>query len=156
MNLLQGPVGHSLPPPTEAGPGFQSGNKFDIDMCVLAAQGKTGAGGRGEGEGVNKLVADLLTLPVATTVRRAKTKQKAENGERKQKTKQQRKQLKSYVKKVGKCKHCLVACQQSLKVTMHATLPQSLLLPLLLTEAAQEAQGARAQFLAAAAHFNNY
>lgn len=36
-----------------------------------------------EGGGVNKLVADLFTLPVATTVRRAKTKQKAENGERK-------------------------------------------------------------------------
>lgn len=85
MNLLQGPVGHSLPPPTEAGPGFQSGNKFDIDMCVLAAQG---SGGRccQRGGGVNKLVADLFTLPVATTVRRAKTKQKAENGERKQKT----------------------------------------------------------------------
>lgn len=84
MNLLQGPVGHSLPPPTEAGPGFQSGNKFDIDMCVLAAQG---SGGRWQrGGGVNKLVADLFTLPVATTVRRAKTKQKAENGERKQKT----------------------------------------------------------------------
>lgn len=39
-------------------------------------------------EGVNKLVADLFTLPVAT-VRRAKTKQKkekTENRERKQKT----------------------------------------------------------------------
>lgn len=42
MNLLQGPVGQSLPPPTEAGPGFQSGNKFDIDMCVHAALGRGG------------------------------------------------------------------------------------------------------------------
>lgn len=87
MNLLQGPVGQSLPPPTEAGPGFQCGNKFDIDMCVHAAQGSGGADGAwgGRGEGVNKLVADLFTLPVAT-VRRAKTKQKTENRERKQQT----------------------------------------------------------------------
>lgn len=158
MNLLQGPVGHSLPPPTEAGPGFQSGNKFDIDMCVLAAQGNAGAGGRGGG-GLTSWWPTCLPCQWQQQCdgRRRNRKQRTENENRKQKTKQQRKQLKSYVKKVGKCKHCLVACQQSLKVTMHATLPQSLLLlPLLLTEAAQEAQGARAQFLAAAAHFNNY
>lgn len=55
-------------------------------MCLQHRAAGAGAA-RGEGGGgVNKLVADLFTLPVATTVRRAKTKQKAENGERKQKT----------------------------------------------------------------------
>lgn len=52
-------------------------------MCL---QHRAAGAGAARGEGVNKLVADLFTLPVATTVRRAKTKQKAENGERKQKT----------------------------------------------------------------------
>lgn len=45
MNLLQGPLGQLAAVATEAGPGFQSGNKFDSDMCVLAAgQGRAGQG----------------------------------------------------------------------------------------------------------------
>lgn len=114
MNLLQGPVGQSLPPPTEAGPGFQSGNKFDIDMCVHAAQGR---GGRWcLRRGLTSWWPTCLPCQWqqcdGRRRNRKKKKQRTENENRKQKTKQKRKrkQLKSYVKKVGKCKHCLVSC----------------------------------------------
>lgn len=88
MNLLQGPVGHSLPPPTEAGPGFQSGNKFDIDMCVLAAQGSGGRWQVAEGRGLTSWWPTCLPCQWQQQCdgRRRNRKQRTENENRKQKT----------------------------------------------------------------------